>query len=270
MDVLTLRSLENRIRTDIADFKVRFKDESWLLKAMGVLSYPFNPRFMTNVTTTLGSTVYFPTRAYYEQNVERSFDILTHEYVHMWDRKTGAHSEVLYLFPQLLAVVPLLLYWVFAWPHLWIPLALLVGYVPAALVARKSFWGFTTLLGLVVAGTGVLSAFLVGWGSFALLGVALTLIPWPAPWRAKTELRGYSMTIAVRVWQGGRFTNEWRDALALNFYGPGYYYMMWSKSRAVADLDEVAALAATGALQRRSPPHAAIHDFLYQQGLLHS
>lgn len=268
MDVLVLRSLENRIRADIPDFKVRFKDESGLLKFLGLLSYPFNPGFMTHVTTTLGTTVYFPTRTYYEQQVERSFDILTHEYVHMWDRKAGQHSEVLYLFPQVLVLLPFLLYEVLSWPHPWIPFVLLAGYIPAALLAPKSTFGFWTVVATLLAGMGVLAVMLTGWASFALLAMFACLVPWPAPWRTRTELRGYSMTIAVRLWQGGQFVNEWREALARNFYGPGYYFMSWSKTDALAALDDAAERAMSGALQKESPPHAAIHEFLQQQKLL--
>ena len=41
--------------------KLRYKDESTLMKIMGKLMF-FNPSFMTQFTTTIGETIYFHPR----------------------------------------------------------------------------------------------------------------------------------------------------------------------------------------------------------------
>jgi len=43
--------------------RIRYKDESVLMRLIGAALVP-NPRFLTHFTTTLGRTVYFPSRAW--------------------------------------------------------------------------------------------------------------------------------------------------------------------------------------------------------------
>jgi hypothetical protein len=60
---------------------------------------------------------------------------------------------------------------------------------------------------------------------FTLFAFALALIPWPSPWRAKYELRGYKMTIAVRTWLGDDVSEESLDFFTAKFTGKDYYFM---------------------------------------------
>lgn len=267
MDVLVLRDLENTITKDIPTFKVGFKDESLFLKVLGFLS-PFNPGFMTSYTTTLGTTVYFPSRTFYEGNVSGSFDVLTHEYVHLWDKKQSPFFELLYALPQLLALIGFVAFGVLAWPFTWVLALPFVGYALAALVAKKSIFGFGVMLSVTLLGTAGLAVWLTGWTTAALVAGLACLAPWPAPWRTSAEMRGYTMTLAVSIWLGSTYTPELRERLVQEFIGPSYYYMSWSRSSIEATLDEVASATTAGALQGRSPPYATIHDFLYQHGLL--
>lgn len=268
MDVQVLRDLEQTITKDIPKFSVRFKDESPWMKVLGFLSYPFNPKFMTSFSTTLGSTVYFPTRAFYEQNVDRSVRVLTHEYMHLWDKKQHTLFDLSYLFPQILGVIPLLVFGVLAWPHTWLLLVPLVGYMLAAWIARKSQLVCVILLALVMLGTLVGAVWLTRWSSLAFVAGLLCLAPWPSPGRTKWELRGYTMSVAVGLWLYGAFPPDTREAIVRNFIGPNYYFMWWFRSRIDTALDESATLAQALSLQGCSPPYATVYDFLYQHSLL--
>jgi len=98
--------------------KIAFKDESFLMKLLGFLLF-FTKGFMTSFTTTLGNTVYFPSREWLEKNEHSAIRILAHEIVHIHDRKklnkrgTVILYPVLYLIPQILAVFSLLAFLAF-------------------------------------------------------------------------------------------------------------------------------------------------------------
>lgn len=92
----------------VPKFKVAFKNESLLMKFLGVLLF-FNKGFMTQYITTIGYTVYVPTEQQYKANPEMYLDVLTHEFVHMMDyKKYKLLFSLSYLTPQLLAVFSLL------------------------------------------------------------------------------------------------------------------------------------------------------------------
>lgn len=110
MDLATVHEFEGEIRKYIPQFKLAFKDESVFQKVIGWLSKPFNPKYMTDFCTTLGNTVYFPTKDHYETMPLRTFSILAHEFVHLMDEKSnGKWQNISYGLPQLLALPVLLL-----------------------------------------------------------------------------------------------------------------------------------------------------------------
>ncbi len=83
--------------------RVRFKDESYLMRILGLILF-FNRSFMTGYITTIGRTVYFPTRAMVEGDMPE-WPTLAHEGVHVADYVRAPVRFVLgYLFPQWLAV----------------------------------------------------------------------------------------------------------------------------------------------------------------------
>ncbi len=109
MDLKQVESFQKVIEQQIPGFRLKFKDESTSQKVLGLILRPFNPRYMTNFTTTLGKFVYFPSRAWYVENPSRAFSILAHELVHLVDYANhGLWFSASYLLPQLLAL-PLLL-----------------------------------------------------------------------------------------------------------------------------------------------------------------
>jgi hypothetical protein len=105
--------------------RIRRKSESWLMGVIGALLF-FNRSFMTEYTTTIGSTVYFPDQYYYEQPVSAA-RTLAHEGVHIkQSKRVGAVWFALtYLFPLPLAALALgavLAFW-------WLPALGFLGFL---------------------------------------------------------------------------------------------------------------------------------------------
>jgi hypothetical protein len=107
-----LEKVEAKIRENIPGFEVRYKDEHFSQKLIGFLLkwvIPFNRAYMTDYTTTVYPRVYFPSRAWAEENPGRAWKILTHEYVHLWDQQQHRiWYPVSYFLPQALLLGALL------------------------------------------------------------------------------------------------------------------------------------------------------------------
>jgi hypothetical protein len=268
VDTITLRQLEGTLREKAPDLKVLFKDESRLQKAVGYVLQPFTPEYMTDYTTTIGSTVYFPSKAFYEGRPDRSIITLSHEFVHVMDHQRDVLFKLKYLFPQVLVVVPVVVYAILAASSSWILALPVVGYLLALLFYKRSkevFWG---ILGLSLLGTLVLGWLLTKWGILVLLGLAI-VGPWPAPWRVYYELRGYGMNVAIEQWMLGRLPDDVRTAIVDQFVGPSYLYMSWDRTYITRSIEATRQQAQVGALQR-DPPYLVVYDFLYSRRLLQS
>jgi hypothetical protein len=113
------------------NLKVKYKDESWFMKLLGYILF-FNKSFMTDYTTTIGSTIYFPSRAKVEAKQLSSIIVLLHELVHIYDSQklTRLLFSFLYLIPQILAPISLLL-WLISWKIALISFIVLLLPIPA-------------------------------------------------------------------------------------------------------------------------------------------
>lgn len=110
----------------MAGVQVRYKNESRFMRLIGLLMF-FNRSFMTGYTTTIGVTVYFPSRAFVDRDPYHAWEVLAHEIVHAEDyRASKMWFGVKYLFPQCLAVLALLAPVLWSW---W-PLAFLLFLAP--------------------------------------------------------------------------------------------------------------------------------------------
>lgn len=268
VDQQTLNDFKAVIRKDVPKFQVGAKDRSWQMRACGFLARPFNDKFMERFTTTWGNTVFFPNESWYEERPDRALRILAHEYVHLYDQTQHWWFQASYIFPQVLFVIPAVVFAVLAWPWSWLALMPLAAYLIACVVALLTRPGALGLLGLMLVGFFVASWFLVGWKVFVLLGGCVLLVPWPAPWRTKWELRGYAMNAAFAVWWG-YWSTEVRDRMTTKFTGPTYFFMSWSGSKIRALLDQAAENARAGTLEK-TKPYSTVRDFLYQRRLLRS
>jgi hypothetical protein len=265
MDFATLREFEDVVRGQIPGFQVAFKNESKLQKVLGFLARPFNPGYMTDFATTLGTTVTFPFRAYYENSPVMSLVVLAHEFVHLWDQKQGSlRFRLSYIFPQVLGLLPLLAYGILAGTRAWILALPLLGYVLACLVAPKSKVLMAVLLALSLGGTFGLAWWLTGWKVFVLAAGVVCFGPWPAPGRVRLEKRGYTINIAVPYWLG--YTVSPLE-ITSHFTTAEYFFMSWSQPAMDAYFEATRDVIRSGALQATSP-YNIVYDFLYQRGLL--
>jgi len=95
------------ILSDFPDAKIVYKTDSKLMKFLHYsLFWIFNPTFMTNYITVIGTTVYLPSKKQHEETYESLISVLAHEYIHMCDFRDGK-SSVLYPAPQLFALMSL-------------------------------------------------------------------------------------------------------------------------------------------------------------------
>lgn len=219
-------NLVEKISAEIPGFEVRFKDESWFMKLLGVLLYVFNPRFMDAYTTTLYPYVYFPGRTYLEENRIQATKILAHEFVHLWDaKKKRIRFSLEYLFPQILAVVPLAALFVLA---------------------------FFSLPGKpwILVGLGLLTVVL--------------LLPWPARFRERYEIRGYAMTLALvsRDYVGHHaasvLSNFCGRLVRQQFTSWAYYKMSWDGERTLCKLLGIANNLLDGKLPINDRPYQVL------------
>lgn len=102
-------ALQDKIKSRVPGFTIKFKDENIIQRIIGVLVALFCPGYMYSYTSTFGKTVYFPNRKFVTNDSKRAFKILAHEYVHILDRaRAPIFFELLYMLPQLLAVFSIL------------------------------------------------------------------------------------------------------------------------------------------------------------------
>jgi hypothetical protein len=260
-----LRALERIIEKEAPFFQIRFKDESYLMRALGLLMRPFNPTFLTNFTTTVGAVVYFPSRARYEAEPNESIATLSHEFVHIHDsRETGPRFQLGYAAPQVWAV-PLLL--IFSVLGNVLPLCLLLaGYVALAATCAKKptiFWSLFAAVVIVVLGVSIVKA---GWWTLVLLGALACLGPWSSPGRTHWEVRGYTMNNAIYMWVRNALVPEKVVShYEENFTGPDYWFMCRDAEKVEALFTAAIRMVLERRLQREKP-YSVIHGFLLEQG----
>ena len=267
LDEKALGDFEGFIQQHVPGFEVRFKDESAVMALLGFLSTPFNADFMEKYTTTWGKRVYFPDEGFYLKIPAKSLRILAHEFVHLWDSKRHPLTfKLSYILPQLFVLLPLIAYAVLAWPHPWIALLPFVSYVLACAAAKLSRVLFWIALPLLLGGTGVLAWWLTGWWALVLSGAIVFLVPWPAYWRTKWEIRGYGMNVAMAWWFYNAFSVDYVERITQRFTGPAYFFMWWSGTRVRTAMTGFHELAKSGELQNDTQePYGLVYDFLQDE-----
>lgn len=178
--------------------QIKYKDQSLFMKLLGKILF-FNPKFMTDYITTIGDTVYFPSKTKLESCHDYSqIVVLAHEYQHICDSQGFFKKlwyNISYLFPQIL-------------------------FLPFLVVAIISIF-FSTIIGII----------------FFILA-AIYLFPWPAIGRKYWELRGYTMSLfmlnAIHDKMWGNTNNDCRDSILssqIQYYNSQFtssaYYFMW-------------------------------------------
>lgn len=115
----------------IPAYQIRFKDESLLMKILAKIMF-FNKGFMTQYTTTLGSTVYFTARSWTKLHPISAKVIMLHEMIHIKDAEKLSKPlfSLLYLLPQFLVFLSIPLFFIHWWMGL-IWLVLFLTPIPA-------------------------------------------------------------------------------------------------------------------------------------------
>jgi hypothetical protein len=96
--------------------RIDYKDESLLMKILGKILF-FNKDFSTHYITTIGSTVYFPSRKWIEDNPTDAMLVLSHECVHIADsiRLTAPLFTLMYMAPQILVLLMIAAFFFIGW-----------------------------------------------------------------------------------------------------------------------------------------------------------
>lgn len=213
------------VKQHIPKFEIRYKNEHLSSKILGVLCWLFNRKYMTHYTTTRYPYVYFPNRKFVESNKSNAYKILMHEFVHLWDIKhQGIWHNILYGIPQVIALV------------------LLGGFIASGFLGMEYWW--------------------------VLLTIAIPMLycaaPTPAYWRMKSELRGYSMNIAVNYWRYGSVSDYTIDWIVSVFTGSGYLFMWPFKKNMRKRIDKVVARLGEGKMpfDQRTLPYEKVYEML--------
>lgn len=269
IDVNTLYAFQAEVEKAVPGVRVRFKTDSFLQKVLGFLSFPFNPKYMTHFTTTLGKSVWFPSKEFYEGQPQSSMKVLAHELVHLHDQ--GKHPLLMVLgvmFPQVLCLLPFAAYAVFGgWNALIVFGIAILGTILSLTAAKLSLRLFYVLIATTLLSAGAYAVFSTGWLALVLVAGAAGLAPWPSPSRTYFELRGYAVQIAMSQWTYNQVHEATRDSILQNFIGPHYYFMSWSRAHILSKLDECAKRAASGELAKEAP-YDLIYRFCKSQGLV--
>jgi hypothetical protein len=268
IDLDTLRSFEGEVRKVIPGFEIRYKDQSFIQKVIGFLMYPWNREYMTRYTTTLAPFIYFPSKEAYESLPRSSLSLVAHEMVHMFD--TSKHPiwfRLSYALPQAASLLPLALYAALAGHKAWIVALPLLGYIIGCALAKKSIALFWCVLAASVVAASVCAVLMTGWAAAALFAGLAMFAPWPSPWRASWEHRGYAMTVAVMAWTFGLVPELVKQNVLRQFTTSAYFFMSWDQASTYAKIDEAVKAAQSGSLQKEFP-YSVVHAFLDERGLL--
>lgn len=257
------------IQADHPSFEIRYKDESPLMRLLGLLTYPFNPTFNTDYTTTLGSKTYLPSRAEVAKDYAGYAGTLAHEGVHVFDNeKHPIWFKISYALNQI-ALLPLLV--AYAILGSWMPVAALVGgialaYASFAVLRSKAL--FLVVAGLSVVSYIGLSIWLSGWWAALAIGVFVPLVPLSSHWRAAWEFRGYAMTMAFDYWRSGKLEDSELTWIQEIFTGSDYYFMDPNAARVALKLKNIKSSILDGALLvgADARPYQRTLDLLKQLG----
>jgi hypothetical protein len=113
---MAFNDLVVKAQTYFPDLQIKYKDQDPFMKVVGTLLF-FNPSFKTSFVTTIGHTMYWPSQEYVQTNAQGTSEVFIHECTHMYDenRLGSLPFKLGYLFPQLLALPMLLLFFVLTW-----------------------------------------------------------------------------------------------------------------------------------------------------------
>lgn len=113
---MSLNKFISNSKKHFPNLKIKYKDQSLFMKILSYILF-FNRSFMTDYITTIGNTIYFPNKEHTENNPLQTKLILLHEYVHLYDssKYNNFIFSILYLFPQILFIFTLPIFFINWW-----------------------------------------------------------------------------------------------------------------------------------------------------------
>ncbi len=140
--------IQEKLAVHFPKLEIKYKDQSTFMKLIAFFLF-FNKSFMTQFTTTIGNTVYFPTEQFVRLRQLSSFILLMHELVHVHDssKLPPLLFKFLYLFPQITIIFALLAF-IFSW-KLALPLIVL-SLIPIPAYFRMNYERRAYLVSLYV------------------------------------------------------------------------------------------------------------------------
>ena len=93
--------------------------------------------------------------------------------------------------------------------------------------------------------------------------------PWPAYFRRKIEMRGYSMNMAIEYWTKGYISIETKKWIEEQFTGWNYYKMWTSSEDVIRDIKQAEMLIRTNAIIKgpEGVPFETVKSILKNHGL---
>jgi hypothetical protein len=142
---MAFNELVTKAQTYFPNIQIKYKNENTFMRILGTLLF-FNPAFMKSFSTTIGNTIYWPSREYVQNNSKAVSLIFIHECTHMYDeKKIGSVPYKLgYLFPQILALPMMLLLFLLNWKIVALLAVLCLLPLPAPFRARVERRGYFT------------------------------------------------------------------------------------------------------------------------------
>lgn len=110
------QSVLDKIHQYFPNVKIAYKDQSLLMKILGILLF-FIPSFMASYTTTIGDTIYYSSAKFIDSHIASTFITLLHEVVHINDEKRLGKLlfSASYLLPQLFILLAIPFAFIIGW-----------------------------------------------------------------------------------------------------------------------------------------------------------
>lgn len=104
------------MRKHYPNLKIAYKDESLFMKILSKIMF-FNKSFATDFITTIGDTVYYPSRAWVEEKPVNAMNVLAHECVHIKDshKFSSPIFKLMYMAPQVFALLLIPAFFLIGW-----------------------------------------------------------------------------------------------------------------------------------------------------------
>jgi hypothetical protein len=223
-DEARLALLQAKIKENVPGFKIIYKDQSVLHRFIGKVSF-FNPRYMSDFVTVLGTEVAFPSARNFLRDRISTFKILAHEYVHLMDKKdegTMAFS-LSYIMPVPLAALALGAFAAFysLWFLFFLTALLFLAPLPSYGRKKWEMRGYAMSMACNLWKHGSLKSEAVDWIQRCFTGSSYYFM-WPFPKAVRKELNVWIRRIengdilAIEPFQDVKTIMDMSDAEAIN------------------------------------------------------